>query len=240
MKSWPRLFVVLMQGSLICAAAEAQTLADPQSTEMDISIYPWSAIGKINDSVGGSCTGVAVQRNEVLTAAHCIFNQRTGNFLHPSSLHVLFGYHRGDYTVHARVERYILGPGYDPAKKAESIASDWAMLTLTEPLPASIRPLQLSEWVPAAGASLAIAGYGRSRSHIMTGDEDCRVLSAPAEPDLIAHNCSVAYGMSGAPLLASQGDAFVVVGIQVAAASRDGSEIGLAVSLPSIRRHMPR
>ena len=239
MKSWPCLFVVLLQGSLMCAA-EAQTLVDPQSPQMDISAYPWSAVGKVNNSIGGSCTGVTTQRNEVLTAAHCIFNQRTGKFLQPGSLHVLFGYHRGDYTVHARVERYILGPGYDPAKKPESIASDWAMLTLTEPLPATIRPLQPSGQVPAAGASLAIAGYGQGRSHVMTGDQDCRVLSAPAEPDLIAHDCRVANGTSGAPLLAREGDGFILVGIQVAAARRDGSEIGLAVSLPSISRHIPR
>lgn len=241
MKRAPRLFIALLQGWLIClAAAQAQTLSGPHSPQMDISAYPWSAIGKLSNSVGGSCTGVAIRKSEVLSAAHCIFNRRTGKFLHPSSLHVLFGYERGDYKVHARVARYTIGPGYDPAKKIESIASDWALLTLTEPLPADVKPLQLGDRVPAAGTPLRTAGYGRGRSHILTGDQDCQVLSTPPGPDLIAHDCRVAKGTSGAPLLVTEGDAAIVVGIQVATGRRNGSVVGLAVPAPSISPSLPR
>lgn len=212
---------------------------DPDPWQVDVAAYPWSAIGKLNNSVGGSCTAVAIEQDEVLTAAHCIFNPRTRRFLPPSSLHVLFGYRRGDYKLHARVERYTIGPGYEPATRLSSIASDWAVLTLTEPLPEEMRPLQRADRVPVAGTPLMIAGYGRRRLHIMTGDKTCQLLSASQSPDLLVHNCRVAKGLSGAPLLAIESETPVIVGIQVAIGRRNGSAVGLAVALPSIGGTVP-
>jgi len=81
-------------------ATEAQTSSSADLTEVDISSYPWSSIAKLNHSVGGSCTAVAIEQDRVLTAAHCVFNRRTSRFLPPSSHHVLFGYERGKYAVH--------------------------------------------------------------------------------------------------------------------------------------------
>ena len=48
--------------------------------EADVAVYPWSAIGKLNNSIGGSYTAAVVEQDLALTAAHCIFNRRTGRF----------------------------------------------------------------------------------------------------------------------------------------------------------------
>src|SRR6185295_1804716 len=108
-------------------------VASQEVPPADVSTYPWSAIGKLNNSVGGSCTGVVIDRARVLTAAHCIFNRRTDRFLPPSSLHLLLGYQRGSYSVHARVADYTVGRGYDPKDEEGSLASDWSVLRLAEP-----------------------------------------------------------------------------------------------------------
>ncbi len=80
------------------SAAGAEETAGPPGA-VDVTAYPWSAVGKFNNSAGGSCTAVAISPTEVLTAAHCIFNRRTRRFLLAGSLHVLFGYERGKYIA---------------------------------------------------------------------------------------------------------------------------------------------
>src|SRR5947209_8917489 len=62
---------------------------------VDIASPPWSAVGKLYNGIGGGCTAVAIGKDEVLTAAHCLFNHRTGRFLSSDSLHFLLGLERG-------------------------------------------------------------------------------------------------------------------------------------------------
>ena len=78
--------------------------------------YPWSAIGKLYNETGGSCSGVVISRDKILTAAHCLFNARTRRFISADSLHFLVGYQSGRYIAHARIARYEIGPGFDPLR----------------------------------------------------------------------------------------------------------------------------
>jgi protease YdgD len=234
-RMWRQLVLVLLYGWLICVvAAEAQALSAQDLPEVDISTYPWSAIGKLNNSVGGSCTGVVIEQDQVLTAAHCLFNRRTGRFLPPRSLHFLLGYQRGEYKVHALVVGYTIGPGYDPARELSTISSDWTVLKLTEPLPAQIQPLPIVERIPTADVRLMIGSYAQGRPHVMTADNNCHLVDIPPGSTLLVHNCRVAQGSSGAPLLMMEGGVAAIVGIQVAIGSRNGANIMLAISLPSI------
>ena len=65
--------------------------------------YPWSSIGKLYNETGGSCSGVVIARDKILTAAHCLFNARTRRFIPAEALHFLVGYRTGRYSAHARV-----------------------------------------------------------------------------------------------------------------------------------------
>jgi len=198
--------------------------------EADVAVYPWSAIGKLNNSIGGSCTAAVVEQDLALTVAHCIFNRRTGRFLPASSLHLLLGFKRGDYVVHALVSSYTVGPGYDPMMELETIESDWVLLKLTNPLPATIRPLALIDTTPRVGTQVMIGSYARGRRFVMTVDRECALIGASAKPVLLEHDCRVAQGSSGAPLLMMNHDTAVIVGLQVGMGKRNGVDVMLAVS----------
>jgi protease YdgD len=237
---WGQVALAVLHVFLIGAAAamaEAQTSASANLPDVDISSYPWSSIAKLNNSVGGSCTAVAIEQDKVLTAAHCIFNRRTSRFLGPGSLHVLFGYERGKYTVHALVGDYSIGPGYDPADEFTTASSDWAILHLLEPLPGAVRPLKFAgrlHTVP--GSRLMITSYALRRPHILTADTNCEVLGQVPGSALFEHTCHVGQGSSGAPLLLMEGGNAFIVGMQVAMRRQPAPHIMLAISATALSR----
>lgn len=173
---------------------------------VDADAFPWSAVGKLYNSIGGACTAAAVTPDKVLTAAHCLYAFRTRRFLRPDSIHVLLGYARGAYRIHARVSAYAIGPGYDPADETRTAAADWAVLTLAEPLPPAVRPVALAGSVPPNGTAIAIGGFAQDRAYLMTADTHCLLLGPSAGGPVLAHDCMVAHGDSGAPLLVAARD----------------------------------
>ena len=193
----------------LAQTAPAPAEAAEHHAVVDADAYPWSAVGKLFNSIGGACTAAAIAPGKVLTAAHCLYAFRTHRFLQPESIHFLLGYARGDYRIHARVAAYAIGPGYDPADEARTAAHDWAVLTLAEPLPAAVRPLALAATVPPSGAAIEIGGFAQDRAYLMTADTHCRLLGSSAGATVLAHDCVIAHGDSGAPLLVLSADGSV-------------------------------
>ena len=229
--------LILLLGLLVAGfSAGAQAPIRSDLTAVDVSTYPWSSVAKLNNSVGQSCTAVVIDQDKVLTAAHCIFNRRTGRFLPPASLHVLLGYERGKYAVHALVDGYTVGSGYDPEKKLATLSSDWTILKLIESLPAAIRPLKLCEGKPSQGDQLVMASYAWGRRHVLTADKECQLLREDQSRLLFENNCMGAQGSSGAPVLIANGVSVCVLGVQVAMEKGANAPRMIAVSAGRIRK----
>ncbi|CAO3446353.1 trypsin-like serine peptidase [Azospirillum largimobile] len=189
---------------------------------VDASAAPWRSVVRVQTNLAGRCTGALVGPRTVLTAAHCLFNPRTRRFLQASSLHVLFGYDRGEFTRHVTVARVATDPAYDPAAPNPVVSADWAVLTLAEAAPESVPPLPVSAAPLPAGTPLMLGGYSQDRAQILMADRDCRMLGESA--GLLVHDCDATRGTSGGPLLVrsagrdgAAGGGWAVAGVGVAA-----------------------
>ena len=113
-----------------------------QSEAVEAKAYPWSAIGKLNNGVGGSCTAVLISEHYALTAAHCLFFRNSGQYLPAQSVHLILGYENQQFREHLRVSAYYIPPTYEPTKPYETLASDWALLSISgQP---TVHPLKIS------------------------------------------------------------------------------------------------
>lgn len=171
---------------------------------VDAAADPWRSVVRVQTNLAGRCTGALVGRRTVVTAGHCLFNPRTRRFLQASSLHVLFGYDRGDFTRHVTVARVATDPAYDPAATTPMLGGDWAVLTLAEPAPDQVPPLPVSVAPLRPGTPLMLGGYSQDRAQILMADRACHLLAESG--GLLVHDCDATRGTSGGPLLVRTAD----------------------------------
>ena len=172
----------------------------------------------IEDSHGDGCTGVALARNIVLTAAHCV-------------IHVDHKYQiaKVDVTpVSIPVASVELHPQFDPSAYAASRASaDLAIVILAEPLPSPINAPMLGSTTAAAGEQLTITGYGvgndkkvlgtlRSAKQVVTGNPGKLQLKLfDPETRNRSSGLSSCAGDAGGPAVKEQDGKITLVGIMV-------------------------
>jgi protease YdgD len=234
-----RRVVVLALLAVIAGALDVAAGDLDRRLRVDPDTPPWRAIGKlqaVSENFRETCTGSLVGPALVLSAAHCLFNPRTGRFFPPGSVHFLIGYAGDRYAEHAVGTLVDIGAGYDPARSKETLGSDWALVRLSRELGAGDRVVETLREPPPVGASVVLGGYQRDSPLVIVADTNCRILGRAVDANgraLVRHSCTGLPGLSGAPLLTEIGGTWRVAGVAVA--EEAGTAGGLA-ALPDPAR----
>ena len=201
---------------------------------------PWRALLRVQTELGGRCTGFLIAPAVAITAAHCLFVPRSGHFVQPGSVHVLWRYRMGQYDAHAQVVRFILPPLYDPRAEARTAGLDRVVLLLDHAVAPAGDVLRFARALPAVGTGLRLGGYGQDRDELAVEGPACRVTGLRADATghpLIAHDCAGTRGTSGAPLVARDADgSWQVVGVQIEAHAASAGGLAAALVAPETAR----
>lgn len=210
-----------------------------QSEVVEAKAYPWSAIAKLNNGIGGSCTAVLISQNYALTAAHCLFFKNTGRYLPAQSLHLILGYENQQFRDHLGVSAYYVPPTYEPTRPYETLASDWALLSISgQPQPTA--RLDISQLRDTTESYLMTAGYSHRTPYTMTGDRHCRFVGRSHDESFLFDSCQAPAGYSGAPVLVQNADkrSFSIAGIHVANQVWQTQAIAIAIPIEVIWREI--
>ncbi|MGZ9272721.1 MAG: trypsin-like serine peptidase, partial [Candidatus Binatia bacterium] len=192
---------------------------------LDPKAWPWLAIGRVNRTSGGFCTGTLVAPHLVLTARHCLVNHHTGRRVEPDTVHFLAGYRRGEWRGHG-VGRAFLLPDSDETGPP-ALADDWVLVVLEHALNVTPVPVLAMSQEQAGGARLARAGYAINRPHLLSRHDRCAILGR--NENVLIHDCDATHGDSGSPLLMNSGGDAVIVGMTTGTTKLKGKDVGIAI-----------
>lgn len=220
-------------GLVLCAAlpAAAEPTGLEPLTRRD-QILGWEAVGRIDLGGGGFCTGALIATDLVLTAAHCVYDPQ-GRAVDPGTITFRAGYAEGASIRDAAVARTVAHPGYDPTTppSPQNVRHDVALLQLTAPIPAALAaPFAIK--APGRGDQVSVVSYALGRAETLSWQRACDVLAR--QGGLVAMNCDVTFGASGAPVLDRSGARAQIVSIVSAGGPQGDEVVAYGMELPDV------
>ncbi|MEM6486790.1 MAG: trypsin-like serine protease [Pseudomonadota bacterium] len=169
---------------------------------------PWKGVGRVNiaaQSEQSMCTGTLITPDVVVTAAHCLYSDRTGAVHAPGNIHFVAGWRRGTKVAHRKATSVVVHPGYAHGAELsfDQIGSDLALIRLDSPIPGDVAPAFGFSNALRQDMDMTLISYRQDRAHALTRQEGCTISGARA--DVLVLGCDVTFGASGSPVFADVG-----------------------------------
>ena len=213
------------------AIAEGEGTSDLMSLMSAYDARGWEAVGRLNIGWGGMCTGAMISPKLVLTAAHCMFDSRSGKTVDPASIEFHAGWRNGRASASRRVRRAVIHPDYKFTGPENDIhvSHDLAILELDSEIRlASIQPFNTGSR-PRKGQSVGVVSYAHDRADSPSIQEVCHVLAR--RQGALVLSCDVDFGSSGAPIFAEVDGHPQIVSVVSAKAEVRGRRVSLGTNL---------
>lgn len=152
------------------------------------------------------CTGTLIDRNYVVSAAHCLAN-------YSGTLYIGFGRSSSEFKF-VRASGFAVNPGYTGSFN-KAVPADISVIRLSAAAPAGYNPVAIYKGSVARGATLSLAGFGQTQSggsgrlyYTSVGVSS----TTSNEITVFENGTGACYGDSGGPAYVSSGGRLQVVG----------------------------